>query len=254
MEERYRASFLKAISGSSDDFEITKEFSRHIHEYSRSFNLLDKAASFFYLFDFVRMRYVYVSESIKHIMGYTSQEWVEGGPDWVFTTIYPEDVARLKDLHRALFDFYYAIPVADRVDYKYVWEVRVIRKDRAVIWIMQQGSFIEIDKEGKPIITFDILTDITKFKKDKCMTLNMFKNEESKKTTLYFPIHGKAPFSKREIEIIPHLSKGLSSKEIAQKLFISPHTVDTHRRNMLKKSGVKDSASLLNFARDNGLI
>jgi len=43
------------------------------------------------------------------------------------------------------------------------------------------------------------------------------------------------PFTKREREIISCIETGLCSKQIAQRLFISKNTVDTHRRNILKK-------------------
>ena len=48
----------------------------------------------------------------------------------------------------------------------------------------------------------------------------------------------------REIEIIIHLLEGKSSKEIAETLFISKHTVDTHRRNILGKLGIKTTREL----------
>lgn len=255
MEEKYPLSFLRSVARSPDDPSLTKEFYRRMESIASSFQLLDKAASFFYIFDFVQMRYLYCSESIRDIMGgFTARDWIERGPEWVLTRVYPEDVRRLKDLHQALFDFYYTIPVAEREGYKYVWECRIVRKDEKVIWLMQQGTFIEIDPEGRPMLTFDTISETTHHKKDNSMTLTMFRHEDNPTLKLYFPITGNGPFSKREIELIKLLAEGHSSKEIAEKLFISPHTVDTHRRNMLKKSGTKDSSKLVVYARENGLI
>lgn len=255
MEEKYPLSFLRSISGSSDNKLLTEEFHKRMTEISSSFRFLDKAASFFYLFDFVQMRYLYCSESIKDIMGgYTASDWMEKGPEWVLTRVYREDIRRLMDLHKALFEFYYSIPIEERKEYKYIWEFRLVRKDDKVIWLMQQGSFIEIDADGKPMITFDTLSETTNYKRDNSMTLTMFRHPDNPTLKLYFPISGNEPFTKREIELIKLLSDGHSSKEIAEKLFISPHTVDTHRRNMLKKSGVKDSNKLVVYARENGLI
>ena len=51
--------------------------------------------------------------------------------------------------------------------------------------------------------------------------------------------------SYREIEILRCLSEGLSSKEIASRLFLAKSTVDTHRRNMIRKRAVKNTAQLL---------
>ena len=84
------------------------------------------------------------------------------------------------------------------------------------------------------------------------MTLSMSKGDKS--CILYFPIEGDVNYSKREIEILKLVSLGFSSKKIGEQLFISSHTVDTHRRNMLKKTGKKDSTELVFYAKENGLI
>lgn len=60
--------------------------------------------------------------------------------------------------------------------------------------------------------------------------------------------------SPKEKEIIKHVANGLSSKEIAENLFISVHTVDTHRRNLLKKLNLNNTASLVGFAYENNII
>ena len=60
--------------------------------------------------------------------------------------------------------------------------------------------------------------------------------------------------SDREKEILENLSNGLSSQETATKLFISKNTVDTHRKNLLAKSGCRNVAELVRWAMDNGLI
>ena len=60
--------------------------------------------------------------------------------------------------------------------------------------------------------------------------------------------------SEREIEIITLIAKELSTNQIAEKLFLSPATVETHRHNILKKLGIKSSIGLVKFAMKNGLI
>ena len=54
--------------------------------------------------------------------------------------------------------------------------------------------------------------------------------------------------TKREIEIIRLIDKGLINKEIAKKLFISEQTVTTHRKSILRKTGAHNVSTLLNFA------
>ncbi|MEQ8903751.1 LuxR C-terminal-related transcriptional regulator [Ekhidna sp.] len=60
-------------------------------------------------------------------------------------------------------------------------------------------------------------------------------------------------FTKREIEILRMLARGFYSKDIAQGLKLSKHTVDTHRRNMIRKAKVANTAELLSLAWDMNL-
>lgn len=58
----------------------------------------------------------------------------------------------------------------------------------------------------------------------------------------------------REKEIIGLLAKEKSSQEIAESLFISIYTVNTHRKNILHKLGIKNTAGLMKFASENNLL
>lgn len=64
----------------------------------------------------------------------------------------------------------------------------------------------------------------------------------------------KHKLSERELDIIRNLSDGLSSTQIADKLFISMHTVKTHRKNILKKLDLHSSSELIQYAINNGII
>jgi len=64
----------------------------------------------------------------------------------------------------------------------------------------------------------------------------------------------KYHLSKREVEIVSMIAKGCTSKEIGDSLFISEFTVTTHRRNILRKLNIKSLATLVLFAKENGLV
>ena len=71
--------------------------------------------------------------------------------------------------------------------------------------------------------------------------------------------HGNAPhpgisFTQRETEILRLIAAELTNTEIAFRLHISSRTVETHRRNILLKAGVKNTAGLMRFALENHLI
>ena len=58
----------------------------------------------------------------------------------------------------------------------------------------------------------------------------------------------------REQEIMVLLAEGLSTKEIAEKLFISPKTVDNHRSNILRKLNLHSTMELIRYAARLGII
>lgn len=60
--------------------------------------------------------------------------------------------------------------------------------------------------------------------------------------------------SERELEIIREIANGGTSKDIAERLFLSDHTVRTHRRNILHKLGIHNTAELIHMAMENGWV
>ncbi len=60
--------------------------------------------------------------------------------------------------------------------------------------------------------------------------------------------------SKREIEILKNIAKGKTNREIAEKLYISSHTVITHRKNITRKLGIKTVSGLTVYALINNYI
>ncbi|MBN2669415.1 MAG: response regulator transcription factor [Bacteroidales bacterium] len=60
--------------------------------------------------------------------------------------------------------------------------------------------------------------------------------------------------TKREIQILELILQELTNQEIAEQLFVSPRTIDTHRRNLLQKVRAKNTVGLVKFAFRNKLI
>ncbi|MFT3750360.1 MAG: response regulator transcription factor [Agriterribacter sp.] len=65
---------------------------------------------------------------------------------------------------------------------------------------------------------------------------------------------GKDFFSRREKKVLELLGRGYSTKDIARELFITEKTVETHRKNMVEKAGVKNTAELVAFAAARGFL
>jgi len=62
------------------------------------------------------------------------------------------------------------------------------------------------------------------------------------------------PLTKREKEILSLVAEGMTNQQIADKLFISPRTVDTHRTNIMQKLDIHDVALLARYAVEHGLL
>ncbi len=77
-----------------------------------------------------------------------------------------------------------------------------------------------------------------------------YMNQEFEEAEVAAPIK----ITLREREIIILIAQELSSKEIANRLFITKNTVETHRKNLFKKLDVKNSIGLVKYAFKNGLI
>ncbi|MDR1784073.1 MAG: response regulator transcription factor [Dysgonamonadaceae bacterium] len=60
--------------------------------------------------------------------------------------------------------------------------------------------------------------------------------------------------SEREREIINLCRSGLGSKQIADKLFVSPRTVDTHKTNIFRKLGINSTVEMVQYALKHGII
>jgi len=62
------------------------------------------------------------------------------------------------------------------------------------------------------------------------------------------------PLSVREIEILKFIMNGLTNNEIADRLFLSPRTVETHRKNILAKLEIKNTAGLVKYAIEKAVF
>ncbi len=82
------------------------------------------------------------------------------------------------------------------------------------------------------------------FSSDIIRIINQKKAEKSSEVVL----------TRREKEILNLIYEGLPSAEMAEKLFISPYTVETHRRNLLSKTNTRNATQLINLAIEKGWI
>ena len=98
------------------------------------------------------------------------------------------------------------------------------------------------------MLLLSYIQDITFLKKDKNANLVIKTNGGVNSWNFNFDSKSLEliqPLFRQETNILSCLEKGKSSKEIANELCISSHTIDTHRRNLLKKTNCRDMTRLV---------
>jgi DNA-binding NarL/FixJ family response regulator len=60
--------------------------------------------------------------------------------------------------------------------------------------------------------------------------------------------------SEREIEVIKYIAEGFSNKQIADAMYLSTHTINTHRKNIMNKLGINNTAGIVMFAVRNNIL
>lgn len=123
--------------------------------------------------------------------------------------------------------------------------------DGHYLHIQDSISCLAVDNKGMPVKGFCICTDISplpfaRVTAQLSCPCNGF-SPSLNATTANEPsfLHNDFGFTQRENEILNLVRMGKSSEEIGQKLFISKHTVDKHRSNILQKAGVKRTHDLM---------
>jgi DNA-binding CsgD family transcriptional regulator len=118
---------------------------------------------------------------------------------------------------------------------------------------------IEVSDFGFPVRTLITCTNINHFKKDECLYYNIVKKNSDGIYQVMLEgiannINDDYKLTAREIEIVNLIAQGNTNKQIANKLFISLNTVQTHRKSILRKTKCNGTAELTNFAFARGLL
>ena len=122
-------------------------------------------------------------------------------------------------------------------------------------FLIQKAKKLGVDAFLKKETPAEELIEVIESGKSKEFYTNKnYKQGNSVYSTMDNPIINKFRISKQEKEIIKLIIKGLTSKEIADVLFISITTVTTHRKNIHRKLEISNSSSLIKFAHENNLL
>ncbi len=213
------------------------------------------------IIDFKKEGYVFMSDNVEELWGYKAEEFLKLGLVKTIT-IFPVSqneiiINKIFPLMFKTFDEYAA--KGEIFDIRISYNTKTVRADGTEGWYLHQMKVLHIDEFNKPQFGFKLISDISDFKKDEAIDFVVSKKSTDgiyKKVFAQTFISDKKtfPISEREIEVLSLIGSGKSSKEIADILFISEHTVNNHRKNMIKKVDVNTTGELLKKAIAHGVI
>lgn len=210
------------------------------------------------LIDYSKKHYTYLSDHCQNIHSYSREKYIDGGLDFHTGIWFPEDRAVFEEqIFRDIMEYWKLISPEEITKYRFSFTYRYIRSDSTISQFLQQSTYLE-PQAGLPILNLALFSDIGDYKTDASMALTIsclvsgvgYVKVFSKS---YLPKR-KSILSVRESEVLRLSLEGLSSKMIADKLFISIQTVKNHKANMMEKTSTSNITGLINLSQKNNWV
>jgi DNA-binding CsgD family transcriptional regulator len=229
------------------------EFLKFVH--AGIFNQVPFGSS---LIDYSSGKYLYMSNNTEEILSYSKEDYMFG-LEFQYNNLLTED-RKIFNLHifPDILQFLSTIPVNEYKLYRFSFNYRFYRKDGCIMKLLQHSTYLDPSPCGRPLLNRVIYSDITHFKNDGQMSLTISYQSKGRG---FIPVFKKrynpqpeTNISRRELEVLKLCLQGLSSKLIADKLFLSVHTVKNHKRNMMEKTASKNISEVISYAIDKKLF
>lgn len=200
--------------------------------------------------------FLYTSPNFNTFFGYDIEKLNDPSIEhnYLEKNIHPDDFVVFVTIQKRLVSFWYSLPVENRKDYKHIFEFRILNSNNEYVRVISQHQVLEVDALGNPYLVLgvvDLSPDQRNMDEIKFRLVNIKTGE-----IIPFPLTEEAniKLTKREIEILKLVNKGMFSKEISDNLSISIHTVNNHRQNILQKMNTDNVVEAINYARKLGLL
>lgn len=202
-------------------------------------------------------QYIYVNT--PEIIGFNSREFIDGGLARVLLA-FPaaHGYIMTQQIFPVMFKYFEEYSRKGKSNgLKVTYQTQLIHKDGSMRWYQHTISILSTDDEQRPRMLLKCLNEIQDYKKDSYIDFTISYTDTDHKTEVLFeerhlPEITNTVLSERESQVLSLISLGFTSAQIADKLFISQHTVNTHRKNILRKTYCKGTADLAIFALTAG--
>jgi len=207
---------------------------------------------YFQVFDMGQMKFLFTSKNIFNMLGITAEEI---NPGHYTQRIHPDDEERLGQARSRVYKMEKEIFKAQKGSSLTSYNLRIRNEDGNYNSLFVQDYMFYSPIPYKVVFLIQVITNIDWYnmKKDRFHhyagnDLSLFKFPDQKLLEI------GPDLSYREFEIIRMIEAGHSSKDIADKLFLSIHTVNTHRSNILEKTGKSQISDLIYEFKEKGLL
>ncbi|TVZ57634.1 regulatory LuxR family protein [Flavobacteriaceae bacterium MAR_2010_105] len=220
-------------------------------------NLFSPGPSFYYIIDSPTLTAKLLSQGIEDILSISKQEF---SVDKIIELIHPDDFnwfLRCEDV--VAYFLKNCVAPEQIVNYKISYCLRLKSNNNEYKLFLLQTLTLKTTEDGALLKVFGCISDInhiTSLNNKKLsliglngepsyLELDAFNHELFKNFKPFVSLADEIPFTSRELEIIKLLGEGLTMNEISQQLNIAFGTVNTHRKNILKKSDCKNITELV---------
>ncbi|NUN10781.1 MAG: hypothetical protein HUU54_16520 [Ignavibacteriaceae bacterium] len=205
--------------------------------------------------DLHKRRYVYMQSKYLPVLGLELEEVLKRGPRAIFEIMHPEDINGVIDTLVRGSEFLLSLPAGEKKDYKILYDFRLRAGTGEYVRFIQHIVPLELDSKGN-IWLMLMVNDAVPPRGEDTSPQRKVINIKTGKQYLFLDeeTESRSHLTKREIEILGLLSKGLASKQVADELSLSVNTVNNHRRNILEKTNAGNTAEAIRYALSLGLI
>jgi hypothetical protein len=207
---------------------------------------------FFFVADILQLKILFTSKSSTDILGVKPED-VE--PSIFFTATHPEDLHRHNLARTKLFNLGQELFIAQKGLGIISSNFKTRHFTESYFNMLAQCYLFYTEIPYKTVFLFQVVTDISWFGKIQHGyhyyvgdDLSFFRYPDED-----LLMKGNI-FSDREFELLKMIASGLTSEEISKRIFLSVHTVNTHRRNILKKSGKPQISDLIYDLKERGML
>jgi len=225
-----------------NDGNIAPDFELEIHK--KLLNTFHVGEFYYYICNIAAVEMEWVSDSIIQVLGLQRRE--DFTVEYIYENIHPDDKNRFAVHELKVTEFFNNLPPDKILKYKVSYDYRMRRPDGKYIWILMQTITIQAGDDGAVIRVLGVQTNISHLKSDNTPSGLSFIGLEGEPSYYNVPVDKmitiptREIFTNREKEIIRAILAGHDTKKMSSVFNISVHTVNTHRKNILRKSDCKN--------------